>query len=98
MTSVASAGDAPVGGLTPFTKLTKASVEALRYRGEDVEKSLTRNAIKEASLHEAVWCCSCVDVCSAKVAALSATSCAQAVCRYHARARLSKTIGMQWSL
>lgn len=50
MTSIAFAGDALTGGLTPFTKLTKASVEALRYRGEDVEKSLTKNAIKEASL------------------------------------------------
>ena len=46
----ASAGNALMGGLTPFSKLTKASVEALRYRGEDVEKSLTKNAIKEASL------------------------------------------------
>ena len=50
MVSDPSAGDAVMGGLNPFTKLTKASVEALRYRGEDVEKSLTKNAIKEASL------------------------------------------------
>ena len=38
-------------GLCPFTKMTQASVEALRYRGEDVEKSLTKNTIKEVSLH-----------------------------------------------
>ncbi len=34
-------------GLSAFTKLTQASVEALRYRGEDVEKSLTKNTVKE---------------------------------------------------
>ena len=38
-------------GLSAFTKLTQASVEALRYRGEDVEKSLTKNTVKEVRPH-----------------------------------------------
>ena len=38
-------------GLSAFTKLTQASVEALRYRGEDVEKSLTKNTVKEVRSH-----------------------------------------------
>ena len=33
--------------MSAFTKLTQAAVEALRYRGEDVEKSLTKNTVKE---------------------------------------------------
>ena len=45
-------------GLRPFTRLTKASVEGLRYRGEDIARSLTKSAIKEVSkasrLH-AIW-------------------------------------------
>ena len=41
------AGNEASEGLSPFTKLTQASVEALRYRGEDVEKSLTKNTVKE---------------------------------------------------
>ena len=40
-------GSAASEGLSTFTKLTEASVEALRYRGEDVEKSLTKNTVKE---------------------------------------------------
>ena len=43
-------GEGASQGLSPYTRLTKASVEALRYRGEDVEKSLTKNTIKEVSL------------------------------------------------
>jgi hypothetical protein len=34
-------------GLRPFERLTKASVEGLRYRAEDVARSLTKSAIKE---------------------------------------------------
>ena len=43
-------GEGASQGLRPYTRLTKASVEALRYRGEDLEKSLTKNTIKEVSL------------------------------------------------
>lgn len=43
---------APVGtsarGLAPYRKLTHEAVEALRYRAEDIARSLTRPAIKEA--------------------------------------------------
>lgn len=35
------------GGLRPFERLTKASVEGLRYRAEDIARSLTKSAIKE---------------------------------------------------
>ncbi len=41
------AGNEDSEGLSAFSKLTQASVEALRYRGEDVEKSLTKNTVKE---------------------------------------------------
>lgn len=33
--------------LRPFTGLTRAAVEGLRYRGEDVARSITKNVIKE---------------------------------------------------
>lgn len=36
------------GGLRPFERLTKASVEGLRYRAEDIARSLTKSCIKEA--------------------------------------------------
>lgn len=36
------------GGLRQFERLTKASVEGLRYRAEDIARSLTKPAIKEA--------------------------------------------------
>lgn len=39
------------GGLQPFPMLTKTSVEALRYRAEDIARSLTKTVIKEVS-HE----------------------------------------------
>ena len=35
------------GGLRPFERLTKASIEGLRYRAEDIARSLTKSAIKE---------------------------------------------------
>lgn len=35
-------------GLQQFFRLKKESVEALRYRGEDVLKSLTKRAVREA--------------------------------------------------
>mmetsp|Transcript_15453 Transcript_15453/g.41851 ORF Transcript_15453/g.41851 Transcript_15453/m.41851 type:complete len:698 (+) Transcript_15453:110-2203(+) len=38
--------------LRPFLRLSKAQVEALRYRGEDVARSITRNSIKEARQRE----------------------------------------------
>lgn len=38
--------------LRPFTRLSKAQLEALRYRGEDVARSITRNVIKEARAKE----------------------------------------------
>lgn len=34
--------------LRPFERITKAAVEGLRYRGEDVARSITKNVIKEA--------------------------------------------------
>ena len=33
--------------LQPFTRLTKPAVEALRYRGEDILRSLTKTVVKE---------------------------------------------------
>lgn len=33
--------------MQPFTRLTKASVEALRYRGEDIARSITKSVVKE---------------------------------------------------
>lgn len=35
--------------MQPFTRLTKASVEALRYRGEDIARSITKSVVKEVS-------------------------------------------------
>ncbi|PSC74391.1 DEAD-box ATP-dependent RNA helicase 16 [Micractinium conductrix] len=40
------------GGLRTHDRLTKAAVEALRYRAEDVARSITRNVIKEARAKE----------------------------------------------
>ena len=40
------------GGLQPHQRLTKAAVEGLRYRAEDVARSITRNVIKEARAKE----------------------------------------------
>lgn len=39
--------DEPAPALKLFTRLTKAALEALRYRAEDVARSLTRTVIKE---------------------------------------------------
>ncbi|KAK9906356.1 hypothetical protein WJX75_000482 [Coccomyxa subellipsoidea] len=40
------------GGLRQFERLTKASVEGLRYRAEDIARSLTKSSIKEARAKE----------------------------------------------
>lgn len=42
-----AAGTAQV--LRPFESLTRAAVEGLRYRGEDVARSITKNVIKEVT-------------------------------------------------
>ena len=42
-----AAGAAAAPGLAPFGRLTHAAVEALRYRAEDIARSLTRSAVKE---------------------------------------------------
>lgn len=39
-------------GLGEFTRLSREQVEALRYRGEDVARSITKNVIKEARAKE----------------------------------------------
>lgn len=39
--------DKPEPALKPFKRLTKAAVEALRYRAEDVARSLTKAVVKE---------------------------------------------------
>lgn len=41
-----------VGPLPMFPRLTKAAVEALRYRGEDVLRGITKAAVKEARARE----------------------------------------------
>lgn len=38
-----------------FTRLTQASVEALRYRGEDIARSITKSVVKEVGV-----LCSCL--------------------------------------
>ncbi|DBB15417.1 TPA: hypothetical protein ACH3X3_003648 [Trebouxia sp. C0006] len=47
-----SAADDAACGLQPFHYLTKASVEALRYRGEDIARSITKAVVKEARAKE----------------------------------------------
>jgi ATP-dependent RNA helicase DDX56/DBP9 len=47
-----STSGGPAGGLQPHQRLTKAAVEGLRYRAEDVARSITRNVIKEARAKE----------------------------------------------
>uniref|UniRef100_A0A7S0S3C6 RNA helicase n=1 Tax=Chlamydomonas leiostraca TaxID=1034604 RepID=A0A7S0S3C6_9CHLO len=39
-------------GLQPFTRLSKPQLEALRYRGEDVARAISRNTIKDARARE----------------------------------------------
>ncbi|BDA46069.1 ATP-dependent RNA helicase dbp9 [Coccomyxa sp. Obi] len=46
------AAAAQQGGLRQFERLTKASVEGLRYRAEDIARSITKSAIKEARAKE----------------------------------------------
>ena len=36
-------------GLQPFARLTKASIEALRYRGEDIARSISKSVVKEVT-------------------------------------------------
>lgn len=36
-------------GMRPFAGLSKAAVEALRYRGEDIARSITKSVVKEVS-------------------------------------------------
>ncbi len=49
--SAMSGVDGPVsGGLQLFSKLQRENVEALRYRAEDVGRSLTSKVIKEVRL------------------------------------------------
>ncbi len=45
-------GAAPGGPLPVFGRLTKAAVEGLRYRGEDVLRGINRGAVKEARARE----------------------------------------------
>jgi ATP-dependent RNA helicase DDX56/DBP9 len=44
-----AAAEAAAAALKPYTRLTRAAVEGLRYRAEDVARSITRPVIKEAS-------------------------------------------------
>jgi hypothetical protein len=46
------AGAEARSGLAPFAKLQRSAVEALRYRAEDIARSLTRSAIKEVRSSE----------------------------------------------
>lgn len=43
-------GGGGTAGLQRYQRLTKAAVEGLRYRAEDVARSITKNVIKEVSL------------------------------------------------
>lgn len=43
---------APLQGLRPFLRLSSASLEALRYRGEDVARTITKGAVREARARE----------------------------------------------
>lgn len=38
--------------LRPFTRLTKDSMEALRYRADDVGRTITKAAVREARARE----------------------------------------------
>jgi ATP-dependent RNA helicase DDX56/DBP9 len=38
--------------LRPFTRLSRASLEALRYRAEDVGRTITKGAVREARARE----------------------------------------------
>ena len=49
---IETAGGEAGEGLAPFEGLERANVEALRYRGEDVARSLTRTVVKEARAKE----------------------------------------------
>ena len=43
---------APLQGLRPFLRLSSASLEALRYRGEDVARTITKGTVREARARE----------------------------------------------
>ncbi len=44
--------------LAPFPRITRAAVEALRYRAEDVARALTKNVIREVNF----WSRTCDNV------------------------------------
>ena len=41
----------PTTALPPFPRITRAAIEALRYRAEDVARSLTKNVVREVHRH-----------------------------------------------
>ena len=43
------AEDEHLPALQPFPRITRAAIEALRYRAEDIARSLTKTVIKEVS-------------------------------------------------
>lgn len=45
--SIGAAEEEDGTGMQPFTRLTKAAVEALRYRAEDIARSITKSVVKE---------------------------------------------------
>lgn len=45
--------EAAPAALPPFPRITRAATEALRYRAEDIARSLTKAVIKEVS-HRAI--------------------------------------------
>ena len=45
------AEDEQLPALQPFPRITRAAIEALRYRAEDIARSLTKTVIKEVSPH-----------------------------------------------
>lgn len=51
-TSDNTTADEAAAGIQPFPGLTKAAVEALRYRGEDIARSITKAVVKEARAKE----------------------------------------------
>ncbi len=41
--------------LAPFPRITRAAVEALRYRAEDVARALTKNVIRDVRVMSISW-------------------------------------------
>jgi hypothetical protein len=50
--TAAAAAAATLQALRPFTRLSKPSLEALRYRAEDVARTITKGAVREARARE----------------------------------------------